>query len=437
VASYFKSRRRGKIMKKLLSIAAGLVVALASMINPTTFPVQAQGNQVVVMGDITASTTWTPANEYLLSGAVFVKAGATLTILPGTVIKGQDRSFLVVEQGARIMAEGTPTAPIVFTSAAAPGTRTPQDWAGVWINGRAPINVPGGVDQGEGGLTGLYGGNDPNDSSGVIRYVRIEFAGFPVAPDRELNNFTLAGVGAGTVVDHLHVNRGADDAIEFFGGTVNVKYILITGPGDDGFDWQTGYTGKAQFIVFQQDGEVDPSSERGVEADNNENDNNLLPRSNPVVYNATFVGDPRPGIGGRGGIVLRRGTNAQMYNLIVTGFKGAGIDVQGGVSQGLLTGGQLKVANSIFFMNNPNLATGVTETALGGVATILQQDPMLRDPFALGNPDFRPRDGSPAKLASMVAQPPADGFFEPVNYIGGVNPENDWTKGKWVQINLN
>jgi hypothetical protein len=426
--------------RKLCSIAIGAVVALASVLNPMTSPVQAQGNVVVVDGPITADTTWTPANEYLLNGAVFVQTGVTLTIQPGTTIKGQDRSFLVVERGAKLMAEGTAAAPIVFTSAAAPGARTPQDWGGVWINGRGPINVPGGEEDGEAGLTGRYGGGanpDPNDSSGALRYVRIEFAGFPVAPDRELNNLTLAGVGAGTVVDHVHVNRGADDAIEFFGGTVNVKYILITGPGDDGFDWQTGYTGKAQFIVFQQDGEVDPSAERGVEADNNENDNNLLPRSNPVVYNATFIGDPRPGIGGRAGIVLRRGTNAQLYNFIVTGFKGAGIEVQGGVSQGLLTGGRLTVANSIFFGNNPNLAAGVTATTLGGVATIVQQDPMLRDPFAFGDADFSPRDGSPAKSAGMVAQPPADGFFEPVNFIGGVNPDNDWTQSKWVRINLN
>jgi hypothetical protein len=421
--------------REFLSSVAGLMVALASIVNLMTSPVSAQGSVVVVEGDITSDTTWTPSHEYLLNGAVFVRAGATLTILPGTTIKGQDRSFLVIERGAKIMAEGTPTAPIVFTSAAAPGTRTPQDWGGLWINGRAPINVPGGEDLGEAGLTGTYGGNDPDDSSGVIRYVRIEFAGFPVAPDRELNNFTLAGVGAGTIVDHVHVNRGADDGIEFFGGTVNVKYILITGPGDDGFDWQTGYTGKAQFIVFQQDGEVDPSADRGIEADNNENNNLFTPVSNPIVYNATFVGDSRPGVGGAAGIVLRRGTNAQLRNVIVTGFKRAGIDVQGSVSQGLLTGGQLTVANSIFFGNNPNFMPGVTNDQLASLNA--QEDPRLRDAFNLDAPDFRPADGSPALNTNLMALPPSDGFFEPVNYIGGVNPENDWTKAQWIQINLN
>lgn len=420
--------------QKLVSMMAGLVV-LASIFNPITDPVWAQGNVVVVQGNITTDTTWTPDKEYVLSGAVFVKAPATLTILAGTTIKGLDQSFLVIERGAKIMAEGTPTAPIVFTSAQEPGSRTARDWGGVWINGRAPINVPGGEDVGEAGLTGVYGGNDPDDSSGVIRYVRIEFAGFPVAPDRELNNFTLAGVGAGTVVDHIHVNRGADDGIEFFGGTVNVKYILVTGPGDDGFDWQTGWTGKAQFVVVQQDAEVDPAVDRGIEADNNEQNNLLTPVSNPTIYNATFIGDPRPGLGGGAGIVLRRGTAGTLRNLIVMGFKRAGIDIQGGVSQGLLTGGQLTVANSIFFGNNPNFASGVTNDVLA--SQNIQADPRLRDAFNLRTPDFRPADDSPAVNTSLRALPPSDGFFEPVNYIGGVNPENDWTRASWIQINLN
>jgi hypothetical protein len=232
----------------------------------------------------------------------------------------------------------------------------------------------------------------------------------------------------------VHVNRGGDDGVEFFGGTVNVKYILITGPGDDGFDWQTGYTGKAQFVVTQQDAEVDPAVDRGIEADNNEQNNEFLPRSNPTIYNATFVGDPRPGLGGGAGIVLRRGTAGVLRNVIVTGFKRAGIDVQGSSSQAQITSGQLVVSNSIFFSNSPNYASGATATALDPVN--IEVDPMLIDPFTLGNPDFRPREGSPAKNPMMVAAPPSDGFFSPVNFIGGVDPDNDWTKAQWIRINL-
>jgi len=390
--------------------------------------------RVIVQGDITSDRTWTPDKEYILSGAVFVRAGATLTILPGTVIKGLERSFLVVERGAKIIAEGTPSNPIVFTSAQPPGQRSPRDWGGVWINGRAPINAPGGEEEGEAGLTGIYGGNDPHDNSGVIRYVRIEFAGFPVAPDRELNNFTLAGVGDRTIVDHVHVNRGADDGIEFFGGTVNVKYILITGPGDDGFDWQTGWTGKAQFVVVQQDGEVDPSTDRGIEADNNENDNNLLPRSNPVLYNFTLIGDPRPETGGGAGIVLRRGTAGTLRNFIVIGFKRAGLDIQGGVSQALAQNGELVISHSIFWSNGPNFAPGATSSIVSNFQQIVTVDPGLRNPFDLDDPDFRPADESPALNRTLVASPPEDGFFEPVNFLGGVNPWNDWTKARWVVI---
>ncbi|GBC77014.1 hypothetical protein HRbin08_00482 [bacterium HR08] len=422
-------KRRAWIQR---GVARGVLATLC--LASASFAAAQQKEQMIVQGDITSDRTWTPDKEYILSGAVFVRAGATLTILPGTVIKGLERSFLVIDRGAKIIAEGTPSAPIIFTSAQPPGQRSPRDWGGVWINGRAPINAPGGEEQGEAGLTGIYGGNDPNDSSGIIRYVRIEFAGFPVAPDRELNNLTLAGVGAGTLVDHVHVNRGADDGIEFFGGTVNVKYILVTGPGDDGFDWQTGWTGKAQFVVVQQDGEVDPSADRGIEADNNENDHNLLPRSNPVLYNFTLVGDPRPETGGGAGIVLRRGTAGTLRNFIVLGFKGAGLDIQGAVSQTLAQNGELVISHAIFFGNAPNFASGATTSLVERFTRIALRDPRLRDPFNLDDPDFRPADDSPALERARVASPPDDGFFEPVTFLGGVNPQNDWTKAKWVHI---
>jgi len=422
--------KRKTQMRRIWAVGGIALLGLAVIL-----PVAAQQKeQVIVQGDITSDRTWTPEKEYVLSGAVFVRAGATLRILPGTVIKGLERSFLVIDRGAKLIAEGTPSAPIIFTSAQPPGQRSPRDWGGVWINGRAPINAPGGEERGEAGLTGIYGGNDPNDDSGVIRYVRIEFAGFPIAPDRELNNFTLAGVGAATVVDHVHVNRGADDGIELFGGTVNVKYILVTGPGDDGFDWQTGWTGKAQFVVVQQDGEVDPSADRGIEADNNENDNNLLPRSNPVLYNFTLIGDPRLETGGGSGIVLRRGTAGTLRNFIVIGFKRPGLDIQGSISQTLAQNGGLVISHSIFFGNNPDFAPGATSTLAANFTRIAVIDPKLRDPFNLDDPDFRPADGSPALDRTRVAAPPEDGFFEPVNFLGGVNPQNDWTKAKWIEI---
>jgi hypothetical protein len=425
--------------QKLITVVAGLVVVLASIINPAAKIVAARDNSVIIEGNITQSVTWTPDKLYVLSGAVFLKEPAVLTIMPGTTIQGLDRSFLVIERGAKIIAEGTPAAPIVFTSAQEPGSRSPRDWGGVWINGRAPINTPGGEDLGETGITGVYGGGmnpNPHDSSGIIRYVRIEFAGFPLAPDREINNFTLAGVGDGTIVDHVHVNRGADDAIEFFGGTVNVKYILATGPGDDGFDWQTGYVGKAQFILVQEDNSVDPASDRGIEADNNEQNNLFTPVSNPTLYNFTLVGDKNPGGGGIG-IELRRGTAGTLRNMIVMNYKQAGVDINGQVSQMLARSGGLSIANSIFFNNNPNFMPGPTTDILSQVTSVLQADPKLRDPLNLRTPDFRPADGSLAKDSRMVATPPNDGFFEPVNFIGGVNPENDWTQAGWIKINLN
>lgn len=420
------------------STMAGLVTILAALAISTTTTLSAQGNTVVVQGNITASTTWTANNTYVLNGAVFVKPPAVLTIQPGTTIKGLDRSFLVIERGAKIMADGTPAAPIVFTSAQEPSSRSPRDWGGLWVNGRAPINTPGGEELGETGITGTYGGGmnpDPHDNSGVMRYLRIEFAGFPVAPDAEINNFTLAGVGDGTTVDHIHLNRGADDAIEFFGGTVNVKYILATGPGDDGFDWQTGYVGKAQFVVYQADSSVDPASDRGIEADNSDQNNLFTPVSNPTLYNFTLIGDKSPGGGGIG-IELRRGTAGTLRNMIVTNFKQAGVDINGGVSQSLAASGALSLANMLFFNNAPNYLAGPTASMLGTVSSLVQVDPKLRDPFNLRAPDFRPAEGSPALDVRNVAAPPNDGFFEPVNFLGGVNPNNDWTQAGWIKINL-
>lgn len=401
---------------------------------------QAQGNVVILEGDISQDTTLTADKVYVLDGVVFVRKPATLTIEPGTMIFGQPGSVLVIDTGAKIMAEGTPENPIVFTSAQDPGFRSPTDWGGVWINGLSHVNTPGGIETGEAGITGVYGGGaspDLNDSSGVLRYVRIEFAGFPVAPNREINSLTLAGVGAGTVVDHVHCNRGADDGLEFFGGTVNVKYILITGAGDDGFDWQLGYTGKAQFVVVQQDGEVDVEADKGIEADNNENNSLFEPVSHPTLYNFTLIGDPRPGLGSKRGpgIDLRRGTAGDIRNFIVMGYPSAGLEIEGEVSRFRAQNGELTVDNSIFWDNNPVVADDDTLGLLG--EHILVVNPLLVDPFNLDNPDFSPAAGSPARNAGLVAQPPDDGFFEPVNFIGGVDPENNWTSADWIRINRN
>lgn len=219
---------------------------------------------IIVSEDIAANVTWTAARPYALlkNTQIFVKPGVTLTIEPGAEIRGQQGSVLVISRGAKINAAGTADKPIVFTSAQAVGSRTPGWWGGLLVLGAAPINVnvrssptsPEALFEAfpnSRGAEGKFGGTDPRDNSGVIKYVRIEFAGFNFVADREFNNLTLCGVGDGTTVDYVQVHKGSDDGIEFFGGTVNVKHLVSSQNEDDGFDTDNGWNGKAQFIVVQ------------------------------------------------------------------------------------------------------------------------------------------------------------------------------------------
>ena len=235
---------------------------------------------IVVTGEINGNETWTADNYYVLRGAVFVRNAATLNIRPGTKIIGEAGSVgtLIVQRGGRLNAIGTREQPIVFTSDQRVGARSRGDWGGLIVNGRAPVNIPGGEGVGEAD-TGVYGGNDPNDNSGTIRYVRVEFAGVEFSPDNELNGIAFQGVGRGTTVDHVQIHMNRDDGLEWFGGTVDIKYAVVSNAADDSFDWTQGWIGRAQFIAVHQKSD---DGDWGIEADNNEANHNFLPRANPA-----------------------------------------------------------------------------------------------------------------------------------------------------------
>ena len=185
----------------------------------------------VIEGNINSNTFLSKNKRYLLRGFVNVNAPAVLTIEPGTIIYGEKttRGTLIINRGAKIIANGTPTQPIVFTSQQPAGQRSPGDWGGIIIAGNASINVPGGTAIIEGGTGTIYGGGtNPNDddNSGILRYVRIEFPGIAYAPDNEINGLTLGGVGRGTTIEYVQVSFCGDDAYEWFGGTVNAKYLI-------------------------------------------------------------------------------------------------------------------------------------------------------------------------------------------------------------------
>src|SRR5690606_39108636 len=202
------------------------------------------------------------------SGPVHVKPGYTIYIEEGVTVKSERSAstvaYLLIEPGAKIEAEGTATSPIVFTSGEASPKQ--QDWGGIILCGKAPVNVGTGSAASEMGVGVVYGGTDPNDNSGTLRYVRVEYTGKKQSLEAEPNGFTFEGVGAGTMVEYIASYKGGDDGIEFFGGTVNVKYAVVYGAQDDSFDWTFGWTGKGQFWVAVQ---ADDVADRGFEADNN------------------------------------------------------------------------------------------------------------------------------------------------------------------------
>ncbi|MDY5826780.1 MAG: hypothetical protein SPK24_01290, partial [Candidatus Limisoma sp.] len=228
---------------------------------------------------------------YLLKGWVYVAEGAELTIEPGTVIKGDKdtKAALIVEPGAKLFAEGTATEPIVFTSEMPAGQRRPGDWGGLIICGNARNNQK--QQQIEGGPRTKHGGSNDTDNSGVLRYVRIEFAGYPFERDKEINGLTLGSVGSATTVDFVQVSYSNDDSYEWFGGTVNCKHLVAYKGWDDDFDTDNGFSGHVQYALSVRDSRIaDTSQSNGFESDNDANGSTAAPFTSAVFSNITLIG---------------------------------------------------------------------------------------------------------------------------------------------------
>ena len=404
---------------------------------------------VNVTDDITADVKWTACNEYVIARTkqLFVKGGATLTIEPGTVVKGEEGAVLVIARGSKIDATGTKEKPIVFTSSQAAGMKKGGWWGGLLVLGGAPVNnnklsTPPSDEATYEAFTaslpeGKFGGTNAADNSGVLKYVRIEFAGFNFVADREFNNLTLAGVGSGTTVDYIQVHGGSDDGIEIFGGTVNVKHIVSSQNEDDGFDTDNGWQGKAQFIIVQS---ITPNgtaeAANGYESDNHGTAASYAaePRTLPTVYNVTMIGKKDYVTGSSFAAVLRRGTGGKYYNHIITGFP-IGLEVRDTLTANQLTDGNLFIKNSIFFKNGADDSNWAPPQATNDINEKMYfEDPawanQFVDPglpasaFNRTNPSFKP-----ATAVAGGATPPSDGFFDPAaTFIGAVGAE-DWTTG--------
>ena len=281
---------------------------------------------ITVDGDISSDVAWTSDNTYYLNSQAFVKDGVTLTIEAGTEILGRyDANYsadnpapcLVVEQGGKIVAQGTAEAPITFRSELEATDSNYGNGRGLWggliINGYAPIANDGGTANVE-GLTGVpYGGTDPDDNSGVLRYVRVWNGGSSIAPDNEINGITLAGVGRGTTVEYCEVGLNLDDGFEMFGGTVDLKYCSVIAVGDDAFDTDAGYQGRGQFLLVVRADD----SDKGHEMDSKTNgDLDSQPRSHPHFANVTVISSVTHG---EDALRLREGTGGDFRNYIIHG----------------------------------------------------------------------------------------------------------------------
>jgi hypothetical protein len=396
---------------------------------------------VTVNTAITTNTTWTSNNVYLLQGIIYVNSGVTLTIQPGTVIRGDNtvaNSSLFVARGGKIQAIGTACAPIVFTSNKAVGARAKGDWGGVVILGNA-VNNLGTNAQIEGTAAGeprnFHGGTNDDDNSGTLKYVRIEFGGFVFALNNEINALTMGSVGRGTTIDYIQASFGNDDGFEWFGGSVNCKHLVSYRNLDDDFDTDNGYSGIVQYAVSIKDPAIsdDPavSTSEGFESDNDANATAALnPKTSGRFYNVTAIGPFRctsnagPAVqptanGFRRGVRMRRITQLKIFNSIFMNFW-RGIVVDAGT---LAAGGQTFQNNiiagdfattwtapyaGVSLYGEDAATTNFLNTAgFNNTQISANACDILVNPWTFVNPDFRPNAaGAGAPLTSGATSGP-------------------------------
>nr|WP_199156307.1 hypothetical protein [Pedobacter sp. ASV2] len=462
--------------KQLLLSALSILVFLAGcsksdsdegLINPPT----AQG-VVTVSGDVSTSTTWTSDKIYLLKGNVYVTGNSTLTIQPGTIIKGDKatKASLVITRGSKIEAVGTVDKPIVFTSNQPSGARDKGDWGGLVLLGKAKNNIGTAVKiEGIADATdkALHGGTDDADNSGTLKYVRIEFAGIALGPDNEINGLTFGSVGSGTTIDYVQVYRSGDDAFEWFGGSVNAKHLLSVGTWDDDFDTDNGFSGKIQFALAQRVATLaDFSGSNGFESDNDGDGSDKTPQTSAIFSNVTILGPYD--VAGAGNInanyqhaaQIRRNSSISIFNSILAGYsEGVYYDdlkvtTPGSTSSNYLTGkssfannlvlgsnakgNQIKAAASVLAALTTGLTANNTFNANAYASSVLT-DPYKFAPDLVasakqGNPNFTVVAGSVAASGALFTDAKVSGsFFDKVDYRGAFGA-TDWTAG-WANYN--
>jgi len=420
--------------------------------------------------------------EYTLDGFVYVEEGAELHIPAGTVIKGNpgqgvDASALIICRGAKIYAEGTADAPIIFTASvddlSDQTDLAPTDvglWGGLIILGKSPLNFLsndgksgsiGGEANVEGipetELRGRYGGSDPADNSGIIKYVSIRHGGSNIGADNEINGLSLGAVGSGTTIDYLEVFANQDDGIEFFGSTVGVKHAVITYCGDDSFDYDQSFRGKGQFWFTQKSSIGDKAGEHDGGPSSNETG---TPYAIPTIYNATYIGSGMTNTEtGKAGINMRDNAGGHYANSIFANFYGVAVEIEdletGGDSRTMMDNGDLTFEDNVFYNIGSKTGAAVadvkdafkikfekwtpdsTEEADAKedlVAKIATWGNTIEDP-ALGSYDLASGiDPVPTvDVEGTLAATPTDSFFDKVSYKGAFKAGENWMKG-WTAL---
>ncbi|MBK8557315.1 MAG: T9SS type A sorting domain-containing protein [Lewinellaceae bacterium] len=421
--------------------------------------------EVTISGNITNNTTWTADKTYILQGFVYVKNCATLTIEPGTIIKGDkgSKAALIVTRCSKINADGTADLPIVFTSNES--SPTYGDWGGIILLGNGTTNtsyngqagcgvIEGGIDNADG--DGLYGGNcnggtaNAADNSGILRYVRIEYPGIAFQPNNEINGLTMGAVGSGTTIDHVQVSYSGDDSYEWFGGSVNCKHLIAYRGLDDDFDCDFGFNGKVQYALSVRDPEVaDISGSNGFEVDNDATGSANTPKTAPTFSNVTILGPNGPNTAPdfKRAAHLRRNCEIGIFNSILSGNYPVGLFIDGTTTTANAQIGLLEVKNTWFTGETAllttndaafDVATWFNTSGWGNGSTSTLNGANLQDPWNLDYPNAQPTYNSPALGGAAFTAPRINiPFFDKVTYVGAFDGNSDWTCGwtKFLEVN--
>ncbi len=427
-------------------------------VTATATPVNSEVIEIATSTEGVGTTTWTANNTYVLQGFVYVNPGQTLTIEPGTVIKGRagtgaEASALIIADGARIIANGTPENPIIFTALADDVTRTDEIeitarglWGGLIILGNAPINHANsrtlieGLPSNDTETRGTYGGDDPEHDAGELSYVSIRHGGSNIGADNEINGLTMGGVGRGTTIHHIEVWGNDDDGFEWFGGTVNTSYLASIYNQDDAFDWDFGYRGENQFWFAHQEPDF-TNSGRGMELDGAHSGNlDAEVFSRPTIFNMTLIGQGLDGeVSENAAIFMTEGSGGYFHNSIVSTFP-TGIMLNtkgsaGATTTDRLANGDLIFSNNIFYNISDYTELSAVAEGTASLETHLSvNNNVFADPQLDG---FLPTSGGAAFTTSGLEVPATsvNGFtYEAVDFLGAFGEDN-WLEG-WTAADL-